>query len=470
MTKLLYYILILAVFSGCQIGKDYVRPTLAMPQEFRGNNALQQSKDSTLLPWKSFFTDPALQNIIDNVLQRNYDMKIALNTIQINEEYLKESKAAWLPSVSAGIGTSRNYYSDNSLNGLNGFNLSNTIGTKRVEDYTLNAGLSWEIDIWGKVKNQKKAALNEWLQSLESRKILQTRLIASAASSYYTLLMLDEQLAITRKNLALSDNTVKLIRVQFENGEATALAVQQAEVQYKSTQAFIPDLEQEKFIQENALNVLMGNQPDPIVLSESKANFTAPEQLTSGVPASLMSNRPDVRQKEFELRAASARIGVAQAGLYPALNITAAGGLNSFQSSNWLNIPGSLFGTLAGGLTEPIFNKRKLKTAFNVSKIAYEQKTEEFRKTVLQATKEVSDAMVKVEKLKEKIIITASKNELLQTAINNAGLLFTNGQANYLEVILVEQNLIENELNLSSLKRQEALAYIEFYRALGGGQ
>jgi outer membrane protein TolC len=214
----------------------------------------------------------------------------------------------------------------------------------------------------------------------------------------------------------------------------------------------------------------MGNQPDKLALSESKVNFIAPQQLTSGVPASLMSNRPDVRQKEFELRAASARIGVAQAGLYPALNITASGGLNSFQSSNWLNIPGSLFGTLAGGLTEPIFNKRKLKTAFNVSKIAYEQKTEEFRKTVLQATKEVSDAMVKVAKLKEKITITTSKNDLLQTAINNAGLLFTNGQANYLEVILVEQNLIENELNLSSLKRQEALAYIEFYRALGGGQ
>lgn len=470
MKKLLYYILILAVFSACQIGKDYVRPTIAMSQEFRGNDRLPQTKDSTLLPWKSFFTDPVLQNIVESVLQHNYDMAIALHTIRINDEYLKESKVGWLPSVSAGIGASRNYYSDNSLNGVNGFNLSNTIGTKRVEDYTLNAGISWEIDIWGKVKNQKEAALNEWLQSLEAKKTLQTKLIASAASSYYTLLMLDDQLAIARKNLALSDNTVKLIRIQFENGEATALALQQAEVQYKSTQAIIPDLEQEQFIQENALNVLMGHQPDKIVLSESKASFAAPEQLTSGVPASLMSNRPDVRQKEFELRAASARVGIAQAGLYPTLNITASGGLNSFQSSNWLNIPGSLFGTLAGGLTEPIFNKRKLKTAFNVSKIRYEQKTEEFRKTVLQATKEVSDAMFKIEKLKEKITIATSKNELLQTAINNAGLLFTNGQANYLEVILVEQNLIENELKLSDLKRQQALGYIDFYRALGGGQ
>ncbi|QGK74281.1 efflux transporter outer membrane subunit [Flavobacterium sp. SLB02] len=470
MKRILNYILILVVFSACQLGKDYVRPSIVMPAKYRGNDLLQQSNDSVLLPWKSFFTDPVLQNIIDDVLQRNHDMAMALKSIQINEEYLKESKVAWLPSVSAGIGTSRNYFSDNSLNGGNGFNLSNTIGTKKVEDYTLNAGVSWEIDIWGKVKKQKKAVLNEWLQSIEARKALQTRLIASAASSYYTLLMLDEQLAIARKNLALSDNTVKLIRIQFENGEATALALQQAEVQYKSTEAIIPDLEQERFIQENALNVLMGNQPDQIVLSESKTNFRTPEQLTSGVPASLMSNRPDVRQKEFELRAASARIGVAQAGLYPALNITAVGGLNSFQSSNWLNIPGSLFGTLAGGLTEPIFNKRKLRTAFNVSKITYEQKAEEFRKTVLQATKEVSDAMFKTEKLKEKITIEASKNELLQTAVTNADLLFTNGQANYLEVILVEQNLIENELKLSDLKRQQALAYIEFYRALGGGQ
>lgn len=472
MKKIIYYILILIVFSACQIGKEYTRPEIVMPKEYRGTGTImQQNNDSTLLPWRSFFTDPALQNIIDNILQRNYDMVIALKNIEINDEYLKESKVSWLPSVSAGIGTSRNYYSDNSLNGANGFNLGNTLGTNsRIEDYTLNTGISWEIDIWGKVKNQKKAALNEWLQSLEARKALQTRLIASAATTYYTLLMLDEQLAIARKNLALSANTVKLIKVQFENGAATALALQQAEVQYKSTQAIIPDLEQERFIQENALNVLMGNEPDKIAIPESKANFTVPQQLNSGVPASLMSNRPDVRQKEFELRVASARIGVAQAGLYPALNITAAGGLNSFQSSNWLNIPGSLFGILAGGLTEPVFNKRKLRTAFNVSKITYEQKAEEFRKTVLQATKEVSDAMFKTEKLKEKIAIETSKNELLQTAVNNADLLFTNGQANYLEVILVEQNLIENELKLSDLKRQQALAYIEFYRALGGGQ
>lgn len=472
MRKIIYYILILAVFSACQIGKEYTRPTIVIPDKYRAvNETLQEEKDSTLLPWKSFFADQSLQIIIDSVLQHNYDMKIALNTIGLNDEYLKESKVAWLPSVLAGVGTSRNYYSDNSLNGANGFNLGNTFGTNnRIEDYTLNTGISWEIDIWGKVKNQKEAALNEWLQSFEARKALQTRLIASAASSYYTLLMLDDQLAIARKNLALSANTVKLIKVQFENGAATALALQQAEVQYKSTQAIIPDLEQEQFIQENALNVLMGHEADKILLSESKANFTVPQQLNSGVPVSLMSNRPDVRQKEFELRAASARVGVAQAGLYPVLNITAAGGLNSFQSSNWLNIPGSLFGTLAGGLTEPIFNKRKLRTAFNVSKITYEQKAEEFRKTVLQATKEVSDAMFKTEKLKEKIAIETSKNELLQTAVNNADLLFTNGQANYLEVILVEQNLIENELKLSDLKRQQALAYIEFYRALGGGQ
>jgi NodT family efflux transporter outer membrane factor (OMF) lipoprotein len=472
MKKIIYYIIMLALFSACQVGKKYVRPSVSISQQYRGTgNMAQHESDSIVLPWKSFFSDIHLQNILDNVLQHNYDMAIALNTIRLNDEYLKESKVAWLPSVSAAMGASANYYSGNSLNGSNGFNLGNTLGTNnRIDDYTLNTGISWEIDIWGKVKNQKKAALNEWLQSQEARKALQTQLIASAASAYYTLLMLEEQLAIAHKNLKLSDNTVKLIRVQFENGEATALALQQAEVQYKSTQSIIPDLEQAQFIQENALSLLMGQQPDKIELPQSNMDFIIPEQFTSGVPASLMSNRPDVRQKEFELRAASARIGVAQANLYPALNITAVGGLNSFQSSDWLNIPGSLFGTLAGNLTKPIFNRRKLKTAVNVSKIIYEQKADEFRKTVLRATAEVSDAMFKTEKLKEKLDIVTSKNELLQKAINDAGLLFANGQANYLEVILVEQNLMANELNLSDLKRQQAIAYIEFYRALGGGQ
>lgn len=472
MKKIIYYIIILSFFSACQVGKKYVRPSVSIPKEYRGTgNMVQHESDSIVLPWKSFFSDSHLQNILDNVLKHNYDMAIALNTIRLNDEYLKESKVAWLPSVSAAMGTSANYYSENSLNGSNGFNLGNTLGTSnRIEDYTLNTGISWEIDIWGKVKNQKKAALNEWLQSHEARKALQTQLIASAASAYYTLLMLEEQLAIVHKNLKLSDNTVKLVKVQFENGEATALALQQAEVQYKSTQSIIPDLEQAQFIQENALSILMGQQPDKIELPQSNTDFIIPEEFTSGVPASLMSNRPDVRQKELELRAASARIGVAQANLYPALNISAAGGLNSFQSSDWLNIPGSLFGTMAGNLTKPVFNRRKLKTAVNVSKIIYEQKADEFRKTVLRATAEVSDAMFKTEKLKEKLAIATSKNELLQRAIIDEGLLFANGQANYLEVILVEQNLITNELNLSDLKRQQAVAYIEFYRALGGGQ
>lgn len=460
------------VFSACQIGKEYVRPSVAMPNTFRGaSDTLNKNTDTIVLPWKSFFVDAALQNIIESVLQHNYDMAIAIKTIRLNDEYLKEAKLSRLPLFSANIGASSNFFSDNSLNGANGFNLGNSIATNnRIEDYTISTGMSWEIDIWGKLKKQKTAAFNNWLQSIEAKKVLQTSLIASTSSSYYTLIMLKEQLAIAHKNLILSANTVKLIQIQFENGEATSLALQQAKVQYKSVEAIIPDLEQEQFIQENVLNILMGQQLRKIELPEIKIDFRIPAKFYSGVPALLMSNRPDVRQKEFELRAATARIGIAQANLYPALNITASGGLNSFQSSNWLAIPGSLFGNLAGNLTQPIFNRRKLKTALNVSKITYEKKVDEFRKAILVATGEVSNALFKIDKLNDKIAITTSKDELLQKAISDASLLFRNGKANYLEVITVEQNLIANELNLATLKKEQARACIELYRALGGGQ
>ncbi|MNU61668.1 Outer membrane protein OprM precursor [compost metagenome] len=472
MNKIYIIIIGALLLVSCSVGKEYSRTQIETPASFRtasGNTSTLDTNHITLMHWKEFFSDVALQQIIDSVLKRNYDKLVALNNIQLNEQYLKQAKVAWLPNVTATISAGSNRFSDNSLNGENGFNLNKTIGSHHLDDYSANLGVSWEIDIWGKIRKQKEVALVSYLQSQEASKALQTRLIAATASAYYNLSMLHKQLDIARKNLALNDSTVKMIRIQTENGEATTLALQQAEIQQKSTASLIPDLEQALMIQENALNLLMGQHAESINMGDGLDRFTIPEKFETGIPVQLLNRRPDVREREYALRTANARMGIAQANMYPALSINVAGGINSFQFSNWMTLPASLFGNVLGNIVQPVFNKRKLKTQLNISRIEYEQAVTYFRKQVVSAATEVSDALITSEKLKQKMEIIHSQNHILQLAVPNARLLYFNGKANYLEVIAAQQSLLQNELGLANLKRQQVSAYIELYRTLGGG-
>ncbi|MGK6351163.1 efflux RND transporter permease subunit [Parapedobacter sp. DT-150] len=476
-TKLTSYpaLLLLAIpalLYSCSAGRENIRPDESMPKAFRLADTLpahalaDDTGSIAQLEWKRFFTDTTLQGIIDSVLTRNFDMQVALNTITLNESYLKQAKAAWLPAVQAELAANTARPSQNSLNGLN---LGNFIGANHIEDYTAALGVSWELDIWGKIRQQKEASLAAYLQSTEAVKSLQTRLVAASASAYYTLLMLREQLDITRRNLALSDSTLRIIRLQYESGQVSILAVQQAEVQREQTRAWIPRLEQALLIQENALSILMANTPAAIKTKGQLRSFTVPEQFAVGIPAAMVSRRPDVIESEYALRIADAQVGIAQANRYPALRITASGGLNAFQASNWFVMPASLFGNLAGNVMQPIFNNRKLKTQFEAAKIQRENAVIGFRQTVLNAVGEVSDALARLDKLKTQVEIAQSQKDKLEKAIPNAQLLFGSGMASYLEVIAAQQNALQNELELADLKRQQIDAYVLLYRSLGGG-
>ncbi len=460
-----------ALAYSCSTGREAVHTDGAVPDTFRttalpSGGPADDSTSIAQLEWKQFFTDTALQHIIDSVLARNFDMQVALNTITLNEAYLKQARVAWLPTVQANVSANTSRPSQNSLNGLN---LADFIGTNHIEDYTASLGVSWEVDVWGKIRQQKQASLAAYLQSTEAVKSLQTRLITASASAYYTLLMLHEQLDITRRNIALNDSTLRAIRLQYTAGQASILAVQQAEVQLEKTKAWIPRLEQALAMQENALSILMANEPQEIGVSTQLHRFSVPEQFAVGIPAAMVSRRPDVKESEYALDIANAQVGIAQANRYPALRITAAGGLNAFQASNWFVTPASLFGNLAGNVMQPIFNSRRLKTQFKAAKIQRENAVIRFRQTVLNAVGEVSDALVQLDKLKAQIEITQSQQNRLEKAIPNAQLLFASGMASYLEVITAQQNALQSELELAELKRQQIEAYVLLYRSLGGG-
>lgn len=457
--------LLILFFSACKVSKDISTPTDAAPAAFR--NAVNTDTTSiAAIQWKNFFTDVNLQSLIDSTIANNYDMQTAVKNIEAAQLIVKQSKLGYLPTANLQATASVNRPSDNSLNGLS---LSQFLGKSYVEDYTLSAVLSWEADIWGKIKNQKARALAEYLQTTEARKAIQTNLVADVAKGYFNLLMLDAQVAIAKKNLLLNDSTLNIIQLQYNAGEVTALAVQQATAQRLVAAELVPQLEQEIAIQENALSVLAAVPPAAILRSSDIKNIAVAQNMSTGVPSALISNRPDVKANELALSVANANTAIAKAALYPSLTITAAGGINAFKASNWFNIPASLFGAATGGITQPLFQRKQLKTQYELSKIHREKTVIQFRQSVLNAVDEVSDALVKNEKLKEQETIATERATALQQATGNANLLFKNGLATYLEVITAQGNVLQAELALAVLKKERLNAVVDLYRSLGGG-
>jgi outer membrane protein TolC len=247
------------------------------------------------------------------------------------------------------------------------------------------------------------------------------------------------------------------------------LAVEQAESQKQSTALLVPQLQLNIALQENALQVLTGQLPGAIARSLSLNEYAVPGDLSAGLPAAMVSRRPDVRANEMALIAATSRIGVAQANMYPALNITLGGGLEAFKASNWFNIPNSLFGLAAGSIAQPILRRKELRTQYEIAKIEREEAVIQFKQSVLQATAEIANALVQIDKLKEQQQIATAQVDTLQRAVFNSKLLFKSDLANYLEVLTAQGNALQAQLNLAAIQREKLNAVVELYRALGGG-
>lgn len=464
--RLYSFIFLLGIFlSACKVGKEYQRPELELPAQF-GTVSYADTSSIADLDWRSFFADTTLQGLIEKGIQYNHDLLMAVKRIDIAGQQVRQAKVLQLPEVDLLVGGNISRPSDNSLNGIS---LKSFLGKSYVENYSASINLSWEADIWGKIRGQKEVALTEYLRSYEGAKAVQTQLVANIAQGYFNLLMLDKQLEIAKKNLLLSDSFLIATRLLKDAGIGNSLAVQQAESQKQSTALLIPQFEENIAIQENALQVLTGQLPGRISRSVLLDEVVMKENLSAGLPVSMVSRRPDVRSDELALQIANSRVGIAQANMYPALNITAGGGLESFKASNWFSIPNSLFGLAAGTVAQPIFKRRQLKTGFEIAKLEREEAVIRFRQSVLNATGEVANALVSVEKLGQQEQIADNQVDTLRQAVSNAQQLFKSDLANYLEVITAQGNALEAELNLAAIRREQLGAMVELYRALGGG-
>lgn len=469
-TKKQYIIFLFTVIflSACNLGKKYQRPELGLPAQFSTSNNVSFSDTSSIadIEWRNFFTDPTLQALIEKGLQYNNDLQIAIRRIDIAQRWVKQSKALMLPDVSFQATGAINRPADNSLGGLS---IKSFLGQSYVENYNAGFTVSWEADIWGKIRGQKEVALTEYLRSAEAVKAVQTQLVADIAHEFFDLMMLDRQLEIARKNLVLRDSFVVATRLLKDAGLENALAVQQAESQRLTVALLIPELEHNIVLRENALQVLTGQYPGSITRNISLNDFRSPDYLSTGLPASMVSRRPDVRMSELSLVSANTEIGIAQADMYPTLNLTAGTGFESFKASNWFSMPGSLFGLAAGTIAQPIFRRKELKTRYEVAKLEREIAVNQFRQSVLLAVSEVVNALSGVEKFKQQEQIAFAQTDTLRRAVFNAHLLFKSDMANYLEVITAQATTLLAELNLAAIQRLRLGAMVELYRSLGGG-
>jgi NodT family efflux transporter outer membrane factor (OMF) lipoprotein len=451
--------------QACKVSKDVATPSTQLPTQFRSATDTDTTSIGSL-PWKSFFTDPVLQQLIDSAIARNYDMQVAYQNIKSAQLTLGQAKLGYWPDVTLNVTADLTRPGSSSLNGITA---TDFLHSKYLNDYNANLGLSWEADIWGKIKNQQSKARAQYLQTDEARKALQTNIVSGVAEGYYNLLMLDAQLNIAKSNLALNDSTLRIIRLQYTAGDVTALGVQQAEAQELTAAELVPQIQQSIILQEDALSILAGSLPSTIERGRTLDEVPVRDTLSAGVPAQLLSRRPDVRSAELAITAANGNVGVNKAALYPSIVISPEGGWDNYLLKNWFNIPGSVFGAVVGGLTQPVFQRNKLRTQYKISEVDREKTVIEFKQSVLTAVGEVSDALGRISKLKEQRVVVANRVDTLQQAIVNANSLFANGLATYLEVITAQSNVLQSQLELASIKKGQLSAEVELYRSLGGG-
>jgi NodT family efflux transporter outer membrane factor (OMF) lipoprotein len=462
-------------FISCKVTRDYSRPQFDIPTAFKVPDSVTRAADSAITDWAAFFQDSTLVTLLDSAIAHNFDLQDAMKHMAIADQYYKQAKAAYLPSINLNLlgitkeYRSKNYYSNPSSGWYDdrGKNPPKTLYLLQSQ-FTNSVDMQWELDIWGKIKRQKEEANAKYLETREAQKAVQTALISDVAQSYYLLQMLHEQLEIARTNLKLRSNTLKMIELQYKSGFVTALAVQQTKSQVLEASALIPQLEKEIGIQENGLRLLVGSLTLPMP-QDSELSAVDPGNEVTDLPLYAVLNRPDVRASEFELIAANAEVGVTQAYRFPNISIDISGGVNSMLPENWFNIPGSLFGGIVGGITQPLLHQRKLKTDYEVAKLARDQSEIAFQKTVYTAITEIRNARISIHKIQEQLVIAQQQVDLAQKAVHSAAMLFRAGFATYLEVITAQGHELDSELELASLRADLLTARVQLYRALGGG-
>ncbi|MGW1454246.1 efflux transporter outer membrane subunit [Salegentibacter agarivorans] len=446
---------------SCFAAKDYERPEIEEISEelYRTDNLPQDSLNMATISWTEIFTDPILKNHIEEGLENNIDIRIAIQQMLAAEAYVKQGKASYFPTLSAGPAVNHQILSPNSQFG--------SFFDGSITQYDVTGNLSWEADIWGKIRSNDRAFTAAYLQSEAAHKAVKTQLISNIANNYYQLLSLDEQLRIAKETLETRKSSLETTMALKDAGNVTEVGVQQTKAQLHTAEALVVQLENQIRLLENSFSILLGAGPQEIERTDlSQQNIVSP--LNTGVPSQLLRNRPDVIAAEYRLINAFELTNAARANFYPSLTLTASGGFQSLELDKLLNA-NSLFANLGASLLQPIVNKRQIRTQYEVSQAQQEEALLNFKQAILVAGREVSDALSNYQASTERIDILENEYEAYNKASGYSEELLNNGLINYLEVLTARENALNSQLNLINAEYNKLNSIVNLYKALGGG-
>lgn len=422
--------------------------------------------------WKKYFTDPNLVALIDTALSNNQEFNIMLYEIKVAQAEVRARKGAIFPRVDVGVGAgvekagkyTRIGAVDNSLDIQPGKPIPQVL-----PNYGFGANLSWEVDIWRKLRNAKQAAVYRYLATVQGRNFMRTSIVAEIASTYYELLALDNQLSILQQNISIQTNALKTVRMEKTAAKVTELAVRRFEAQVYHTQSMQFLILQKIVEAENKLNFLIGSFPKHIKRNSDSFIDIKQDTIYAGIPSQLLQRRWDIQKAESQLKASKLDVKVAKANFYPTFRITGGLGYEAFNPKLIISSPESMIFSLAGTLVMPLINRNEIKAMYLGANAKQIQAAYNYERTILNAYVEVANQLAKINNLQNSFRLQSLQVEALNESVTIAGNLFLSARADYMEVLLTQRDALESKMDLVETKKEQLKASVYLYKALGGG-
>lgn len=433
-------------------------------------NQSQDTANVASIKWASYFKDPYLVALIDTALQNNQELNITLQEIEISKNEVMARKGEYLPFLNLGAGAARVKEGKYTWNGLSEEDLKTNPdkAPKYIGDFMAGTYFSWELDVWKKLHNAKKAAAIRYLSSVEGKNFVVTHLVAEIASAYYELIGLDNFLVIIQQNIELQKNALQLVKLEKEAAKVTQLAVNRFEAQLLNTQNLQYEIQQKIVEAENRINFLTGRFPQHVVRNAAAFNNLVNDPIFAGIPSQLLANRPDIRQAELEMAAAKLDVAVAKANFYPSFSLKAGLGFQAFNPL-YLIRPESILYNAGGDLVAPLINKNAIKASYYTANAKQIQSAYHFEQSILNAHIEVVNQLSRMENFTKSYETKAKEVDILTQSIVISNNLFRSARADYIEVLSTQREALDSKIELIEIKMKQLEAKVNIYKALGGG-
>lgn len=470
--RCLYVIGILALVAwySCVPTKTIRTENNNVPEQYQSQSS--DTLNSATIQWRDFFSDRYLIALIDTALVNNQELNIMLQRVEMAQNEIRTRKGQYLPFVDVYAGAGVEKVGQFTRNGAVEENLNikdDKPFPDPLPDVSVGLSASWEVDVWKKLRNAKKAAVLEYLSSIEGKNFMVTRLVAETAGSYYELIALDNQLSLIDSTLAIQQNALKMIKLQQQAARVTSLAVKRFEAEVLKNQSHKYEIQQQIVEIENKINFLMGRIPQPISRYSKDFVEREPDTLYAGVPSQLLQNRPDIRQAEYELEAAKLNVKVARANFYPSFGIRAGMGLQAFNPKYLTTTPESLLYSAMGDVVGPLINRNAIKAEYNTANAKQLQAIYEYERAILRGYIEVTNQLANLDNLKNNYIQKYGQVEALKESIRISMMLFQSARVEYIEVLLAQREALQARMELVETRKEQMVAQIRIYQALGGG-